>query len=87
MKPWELPGAPAHWVRKMTHWLPYHRDSYFISFQAAIARAYKPQFIDEPTEVPKDPETVRAIANAALDAFSTRADAAMRAYQQKKRSR
>lgn len=68
----------------MAHWLPYHRDRYFLALQAAMHGAYRPTFQDEPTDAPKDPETVRAAANRALDAFSSRADAAMRAYQQKK---
>lgn len=87
MRPWDLPAAPAHWVRKMSHWLPYHRDAYFMGLQAAMQGCYKPQFVDTPTEAPKDPETVKAAANAALDAFSNRADKAIRKYQERKAMR
>ena len=68
----------------MAHWLPYHRDQFFLGLQAAMHGAYKPQFVDEPAEAPKDPETVKAAANAALDAFSGRANQAMRKFQEKK---
>jgi len=72
----------------MSHWLPYHRDQYFLSLQAAMHGAYKPQFVDEPTaETTKEPGAVRAAANRALDAFSNRADAAMRKFQQRKAMR
>lgn len=84
VKPWDLPGAPAHWVRKMAHWLPYHRDAYFMSLQAAMHGTYRPQFVDAPTDAPKDPETVRAAANRRLDEFSDRADAAMNAYRKRR---
>ncbi len=89
MPPWEVVQAPGVWVRKMTHWLPYHRDRLVLLLARAIATAlsgtFKPEFQEDPeTQRPKDPETVRAAANRGLDAFSRRADAAMRAYQQKK---
>lgn len=71
----------------MTHWLPYHRDQYFLSLQKVLAGAYVPQFVDAPAEPPKDPETVKAAANRGLDAFSNRADAAIRKYQKRRAMR
>jgi hypothetical protein len=80
-------GASALWIRKLTHWLPYHRDRYFENLAAAVRGAYRPQFKEDEPPKPTDPQTVRAVANRMLDAFSNRADAAMRAYQQKKAQR
>lgn len=70
----------------MAHWLPYHRDRYFLGMQAAMRGAYRPQFSESAPSAP-DPESLRAKANRELDAFSHRADAAMRRYQQKKAQR
>jgi hypothetical protein len=71
----------------MTYWLPYHRDRYFGSLSAAVFGAYQREFKEEAGAKPTDPDTVRALANRELDAFSARADAAMNAYQQKKAMR
>jgi hypothetical protein len=40
-------GASALWIRKLTHWLPYHRDRYFENLAAAVHGAYHPQFSDD----------------------------------------
>lgn len=89
MPPWEIVQAPGVWVRKMTHWLPYHRDRMTLLMSRAIGTAltgtFKPEFKEDPdTAKPEDPETVRAVANRELNDFSRRADAAMRTYQKKK---
>ena len=78
--------APVTWVSKMAHWLPYHRDTFFLSLQAAIHGQYQPQY-KEPAPETKDPETVKALANKALDGFSSRADQAIRKYQHEKAMR
>ena len=69
----------------MARWLPYHIDGYFLRLQAALRGGYKPQFTEDigaPEE--KEPGAIRAAANRALDAFSSRADAAIRKFQQRK---
>ncbi len=86
MPAWELPTAPAHWVRKLTRWLPYHRDRYFEAMQLALHGAYRATFVEEDEPTP-DPETVKAAANRALDAFSSRADEAMGRYKRRKGTR
>lgn len=46
---------------------------------------YQPRYHDDSIhELPKEPSALRAAANRALDAFSSRADAAMRKYRERK---
>ena len=73
------------WISALARFLPYHQDQYFLMLQAAVHGQYKPRFSEgsEPDQ-PKEPSALRAVANRALDAFSNRADQAMRAYQQRK---
>ena len=77
-------AGPRTWIRKMAYWLPYHRDQYFLALQAAAHGVYKPRFEPKAEAEASDPATVRALANRELDAFSARADAAMRRFQQTK---
>lgn len=85
--------APGAWVKKMAHWLPAHRDRLTLLMASAIGASlggkYTPEFQpDEADEVkPKDPETVKALANRELDTFSRKADAAIAAYRAKNKRR
>ena len=72
------------WVRKMTKHLPYHRDQFFLSLMAATHGQYTCHFTDSQSDKPTDPDTAFTKANRAMDAMSNRADAAIRAYKQKK---
>lgn len=71
----------------MARWLPYHQDRFFLSMQAALHGRYEPQFTPPDSDTHRDSGRIRAAANRALDAFSSRADAAIQAYKQKKRGR
>jgi hypothetical protein len=41
--PWQLVQAPLTWVKKLARHLPAHRDTYFLSLQAAMHGCYQPQ--------------------------------------------
>lgn len=69
----------------LARWLPHHQDEYFLMMQAATHGQYTVQFRHEPEdERPKEPGVLRAAANRALDAFSGRADAAIRRYRERR---
>jgi len=75
-------------VEKMARWLPYHRDRLCLLMAKAMAVAwgaeFHPEYKPEESETPKDPETVKAVANRELDSFRHRAEKAIRAYKQQK---
>ncbi|MFH0914837.1 MAG: hypothetical protein V1912_00110 [bacterium] len=68
----------------MTHWLPYHRDRYFLSMQAALHGGYQSQWSEDDEDKPSDPETVAQIANQKLNSFSSHGTRAVKAYYLKK---
>ena len=80
--------APAKWVRKMRHWLPYYQDQYFIGINHAFAGVYKNRYRPDEAEQPAEHQAAKkAAANRGLDRFSRLADQAIAKYKAKHKRR
>ena len=73
------------WIEKLSRWLPYHQDQYFLALNNTVWGSYKNRYKPPEDEAPaEDPDAIKARALAALADFGRRSKTAMAAYQDHK---